>query len=431
MKQKEIKSSLWLVSEKIISLGLNLGVMILVARNLGPESFGDLNYLLAIFAFLAPITALGLNSIITRELLLRVNDEVRILGTSITIRIIGGTIALIIIVGLIKFSSLSKGFDLELLVLAIANIFTAAYIFDFYFQAHLRNHQVVKTRLTVLAITSIIRLSGVYYDQSLNFFVWVAAIEVLLISLGFSIYYYKNTKNLFHLKASIKEGNSLLKKSGWLIFSGVAAIVYLKVDQIMLGLLGTSSEVGIYAVAARLSEAWYFIPTAIVISFFPKLIKMKNNTPNYTMQLQKLNDGLLVLAISVAIPTTLLAKYIILILYGEEYSKASIVLSIHIWAGTFIFMRALLSKWLINEELLKFSFITQSIGAIVNIVMNYALIPHYGAIGAAIATIVSYGFASYVALIFHRKTMPMAIIITKSFLLPLRLCIYRKSLYKD
>ena len=84
-------------------------------------------------------------------------------------------------------------------------------------------------------------------------------------------------------------------------------------------------------------------------------------------------------------------------------------------------MRALLSKWLIAERLLKFSLLTQGIGAVSNVILNYIWIPQFGILGAAWATIISYAFSSYVVLWFHHKTLVMAQIMTRVITLPYRL----------
>jgi len=429
MKSAEISSSIWLIGEKLFSMSINLVVMLMIARNLGPDVFGELNYLLAIIALLAPITALGLNSLITKEVLKREDSLNVILGSSLTIRFIGGIFGFLLILLLMYFFDIAHGKNIELALLAFANIFTAAYVFDFYMQAKILNKSVVKLRLSVFIFINLIKIVGLYYNAHLQFYIVVSALELFLTSLGFSILFQLKTTRLRQLKTSTSEAKYLLKQSGWLILSGVAGVIYLKSDQFMLGLLSTNSQVGIYAVASRLSEVWYFIPSAIVISFFPKLIHIRG-TPLYKIELQKLNDLLFFIAILVAIPTTLLAKPAIILLFGEAYQDAGIILSIHIWAGLFIFMRTLLSKWLINENLLKFALITQGAGAIMNVGFNFWLIPIYGGIGAAIATVISYASASYFALFFHRKTLPMAKIMTNSFLLPLRLIIYRQLLYK-
>ena len=148
----------------------------------------------------------------------------------------------------------------------------------------------------------------------------------------------------------------------------------LRVDQVMLRWYKGTVDVGIYSVPPRLSEIWYFIPPAIVLSFYPKLMQLKNkNEDEYKLKLEQLLNLLFTLGFIVAIVTNIISKPFIRILYGPEYILAGSILTIHIWAGIFIFMRELFSKWLIMENLLKYSLITHGLGALINIYFEYFL----------------------------------------------------------
>jgi O-antigen/teichoic acid export membrane protein len=123
----------------------------------------------------------------------------------------------------------------------------------------------------------------------------------------------------------------------------------------------------------------------------------------------------------VAIVISFILKPLVVFLYGCIYAAAGVILALHIWAGLFVFMRSLLSKWLLAEELDVFSLVTHGVGAVINVVLNYWLIPLYQGQGAAIATLVSYAFASYIVLFFHSSTWPMAKVMTKSLFFPSRI----------
>jgi O-antigen/teichoic acid export membrane protein len=186
----------------------------------------------------------------------------------------------------------------------------------------------------------------------------------------------------------------------------------------------------VYAAAARVSEVWYFIPAAIVTSFFPKLVRNKQvAAATYQVDIQKLNDILLIFAVSIAVLMTIIGDDLVAWLFGPSYSESSPIVLVHIWGAVFVFMRELFSKWLLAESLLTFSLLSQGLGALANVALNYFLIPTYGALGAAYATVISYSIAGYLVLFIHPKLWPMARVITRSFLLPLRFARYGKRLY--
>ena len=126
------------------------------------------------------------------------------------------------------------------------------------------------------------------------------------------------------------------------------------------------------------------------------------------------------LAFFVAILVSIFAFPLISLFFGEKYLSSADILTIHIWAALFIFLRAALSKWILIENILIFSLITQGFGAIANVGLNLLFIPHYHATGAAYATLLSYAMASYVALFFYKRTRPLFWMMSLAMLSPVR-----------
>jgi PST family polysaccharide transporter len=313
-------------------------------------------------------------------------------------------------------------FENGLLLLAFGGLFGALQVVEFWYQAKITSKLIVRWRLPVIMIFSLVKLCTLWVSDSLQWLVFVYAIELVFLGLVVIFVYTKDVKRIRISEINFEYSISLLKQSTWLIFSGFASVVYLKIDQVMLGQMATYKDVGVYAVASRLSEVWYFFPEAVMASFFSGLLlHRKKGQERYYQHLQKICNWLFMAAILLAVLITMFSGSIIRILYGSSYEESSLVLSIHIWAGCFVFMRSLLSKWLIAENLLRFSFFSHGLGAVVNVVLNFWMISQWSAIGAAIATVVSYAVASYLALFIYKPTRCMALVMTKSILLPLRL----------
>ncbi len=412
-----IKNTFWLVGEKILTMAMVLLVSIFVARYLGAESFGLLNYLLAIIALLTPLSSLGLNAIITRELVTKKQTDVAIMSTAIAFRLLGGLVTVAILMLVLFFDVFTRlsAISWGVILLACVNVFVAFHVIDFWFQAQVQSRYVVKMRLVSVVCISASKLLLVYFDAPFALFIWVSAFESLIVSLGFIVIYVMRNASFSVRRINWCYGLTLLGQSKWLILSGLAAVIYLKIDQVMLTEMVSAQENGIYAVASRISEVWYFFPVALVASFFPSLLKVKEvSREKYQKKLQQLCDFLFFGALVIAILISFISDHLIVFLYGEEYAAAGIILALHIWAGLFVFMRALLSKWLLAEELVFFSLVTHGVGAVINVVLNFWLIPLYQGQGAAIATVVSYAFASYIVLFFHSSTWPIAKVMTHS-----------------
>jgi len=132
--------------------------------------------------------------------------------------------------------------------------------------------------------------------------------------------------------------------------------------------------------------------------------------------MQKLYDLLTWLAIGIAIPVTIFSNQIIQLLFGNEFSSASPILTIYIWAGVAVFLGVASSQYLINENLTKLSFSRNLVGMILNVGLNLILIPKYGIIGSAVATLISYSII-ILTLSFHKKFTIQFRMIMKAFFL--------------
>ena len=423
------RSTVWLLFEKVVFLCVSLIVQLAIARYLQPELFGKLSYLLALVALVSPIMALGLNSIVSREVLLRPADTSQLVGSSMALRLLASVVVASITI-VLAYKLLPQDDWALFSFLLISNIATSALVVDFWLQAHVANRYGVLLRLSVLAIFGVARLIAIDQNAELAVFVYLAGFELVFTGVLYLLAYHKLAGGLQFLQMSLSESRRLLSDSRWLLFSGIAAMIYIKVDQVMLGIMIGDRAVGIYVAAARISEVWYFMPIALVTSFFPQLMNKKVvDTTAYALDLQKLNDLLFALSVGVAIIVSLLSSWLLPFLFGDAYADSAAVLVVHVWVAVFVFMRSLLSKWLLTENLLRLSMLSQVLGAVANVALNYFLIPIYGPIGAAYATVISYAVAGYLVLFCHSSLWPMAIIVSRSFILPLRAIRHGNQLY--
>ncbi|TGG95251.1 flippase [Natronospirillum operosum] len=405
------------MGDKITSLGVGFLVTVVVARYLGPVQFGTYSYAISAAALFAAAGHMGLSGLVVREIVKKPDERGVTLGTTLGLKFIGmaGGYAI-----LLAYAAAYEGVNsLEFAALVIAGAVLLCRpldIIDYWFQAFVQARYVTTVRLTGLAVSSVLKLFFVYLGLGVLYFVAANLIQAIVIALMFfAVYRLKSSLQISDWTFSWKKAKELFSQ-GWVVYLGsIFAVIYLKVDQVMLRWFSGSESVGIYSVAAQLSEAWYFVPVAIVASFFPKLIKLKEEDPDqFNKRLQQLFDLLFILALGVAIAMTLLSEWVIILFFGMHYIDSAGVLIIHIWAAIFIFMRAAFSKWILIENALVFSLITQGAGAIVNIVLNYFLIPDYGVKGAAYTTLVSYAFASFFSLSIYSKTRPIFFMMLRS-----------------
>lgn len=428
--QVYLANTSWIMAEKFVVMGLSFAVTVVLARYLGPEQFGILAYAISLVAIFEVAGHAGLSGLVVRELVKDPENKNTIMGTSFVLKGLGYILGftLVVITTFVTEQIGSVEFWV-LLIVALALIFKPLDIIDFWFQSLLQAKYTTISRSVAAIVSAALKLLFVFLGAQLIMIAFAHLTLAIISAILLVTFFFIKSNLKISLWKFDKHKAKELMSQGWMVFLGsIFAVIYLKVDQVMLKWLVGSEEVGIYAVAASLSEAWYFVPVAIVASFFPKLINLhKDNPKQYHQRLQQLFDFLLVLALGVAIFITVAAQPIITILFGEAYLGAIPILIVHIWAALFIFMRAAFSKWILIENVLMFSLITQGLGALANVALNFWLIPLYGGLGAAYATLIAYATASYIALLFHKKTRIVFIMMTKAFFTPIRYALLRKE----
>ena len=406
----------WMFIERVLSLGLLFIVGILVARYLGPQQFGVLNYAISIAALASPLCFLGLEGIVTREIVKSPKQSNEILGTSFVLMLSGCLTAFILV---LIFSFLTSSNDLItqklLIIIALSLIFECFYTIQCYYQAKVLMKYIAISLIISVFIASLFRLALIFYHFDLIWFGAAVTLQKIILTISILLFYIKNVSPLKFLKFNFSKAKSLLKDSWPLLLSSLSTIIYMYIDLAMLMWMKGSEDVGKYAIVVKISEAWYFIPTIICGSVFPAIISAREaDSTLYKRRLFQLYKLMILIALLVAIPISIFSKPIIQYLFGSPYLSASNILAIHIWAGVFIFLNVASSKYLIAENLTKISFFRTFFGMITNVFLNILWIPRYGITGAAFATVVSYAIGTF-SILFYPETHQHGLLMLKAF----------------
>lgn len=405
----------WMFAEQILRLVAGLLVGIWVARYLGPEQFGVLNYAIAFSAIFSVIAKLGLDSIVVRDLVREPNLRDQYLGTAFWLKLSGAIVMLAVIALAIQFTSNNHITNLYIFIIASGTIFQSFEVVNFYFQSQVLSKFVAICKLTQLLLSSLLKLYLVITGADLIWFVLVSLFDQISLAASLFIAYRYQKLGNFYRQFDLATAKLLIRDSWPLIFSSLVVMIYMRIDQIMIKEMLGEKEVGLYSAAVKLSEVWYFIPIIITNSLFPAIISAKGMSENfYYMRLQRLYTLLVWIGISVALPMTFLSDSLITLLYGVAYKEAGQVLMIHIWASIFVSLGVASGSWLISENLQRYALYRTSLGAIVNVILNLILIPGLGLIGAAIATVIAQSVASFFFDLFTTKTRKVFIMKLKT-----------------
>jgi O-antigen/teichoic acid export membrane protein len=423
-KSRYLGNSVWLMSDSILTNLFSLIVLAIVARVLGPTEYGAYAYVFSLAQLFAVVGQLGLDGLLTRELLNHPEKQSETLGTAGALRFFGYLIGAIacLVYGLVSPEHSNTERWLFVSAFLFILITPGPAILENWFRSRVEARFPAMARMIGTCLGGALKIASVLLGLGV-IYVGVAQVATISIILGIMLWLYmrRGGPPLLNWTFSSARARSLLSES-WMIFAGsLMAMIYLKIDLVMLRWWAGTEEVGIYAIAARLSEVFYFIPAALVTTLFPRLIELhKSDEDVFSKKFGELLSILALLAFCVMIGVYFLGGWFVGLTFGENYMAAVPILAIHMFSMPFIFMRYAFSRWILVKRFAAFSLMTQSAGAISNVALNVILIPEFGMMGAAVATIVSYACASYLALLLSSKTRGVFIEMTKSLIMPWR-----------
>ncbi len=409
-----------MLGDRLVKLVVAAVLTIFVARVLGASELGIYSIVMAWSTFLVPLTSMGLNNNVIRRMVQQDNGQhaMVLLYSAVSIRLAlgltGGGLMLLAFY-LLYPTMFSGNTAIAIPVLFLLQSFFGLLLFEFYlnYQGTFRSAAYAKITITVISFGA--KLTLLYSGFGIASLLLITGIEFMLVGLAqYLLFRLKHQPFLpgenrwpaYHPRwFSVAEVKPLLKRASWLWLSGIVAVVYLKIDIVMLGAMAGSEQAGIYAAASRLSELWYVFPATLATRYYPDMLKAYQlGSTAYYVKLRRFATLFFAAACTIAIIMTLAAPWLISLLFGDEFTAAIEVLRIHIWAGCFIFVRYLISQHLVITEQEPLSLLSHSIGAVLNIGLNLWLIPTMGIVGAAWATLVSYAFASFFFLFLFAST---------------------------
>lgn len=412
----------WLSGQQLLALIMSVLVGAWVARYLGPEKFGMLSYAVAIVGLFASLSTLGLDEIVVRELVKHPDDENEILGSAFVLVLLGSTLAffLLILMSLCLFQD-QPIIRWMIVIMGAGLMIQAVRPIDLWFRSQMLSKYPALAGSSALVVASAAKIGLILRQASILLFAVISTCQWVLYTLGVMLAFRKKGRSVKCWKPRRARAVHLIGESWPLIIASIAVVVYMKIDQVMLGWLVEHEAVGIYAAAVRISEVWYFIPTILASSVLPSIVRSRQlGNQIYKRRLQSYYDISFVLALGLTIPITFLAPFLVRMLFGSAYTGTGTILAIHIWASPFVFLGVARSAYLVSEGLLKFSACASIAGAIVNVALNCLLIPRFEGIGAAIATVVSQAVYAYLSSFFHPRLREAAHMQTRAFWSPAR-----------
>jgi len=340
----------------------------------------------------------------------------QIVTSALALRLVGALVAAALsYVAIVLARPDSPDAHLVVFVIAIALLPQAWDVIDFDYQARTHARPITIIRSASLVTFAVIKVLLIVSGAPVVAFAWAVTGEGAFSALMMWLIFRREAPTFGMLRPAGKEMKHLVKDCWPMAVASLSIMLYMRIDQLMLGQMLDDHHVGIFSAAVRLSEAWYFAPMAVLASIAPTLTAAHARSQHdYEVKLVRVIRAMLVLSVCVAATITLCSRQLIDVLYGPSYADSAQVLRLHAWAGVFASLGIATGPWFVNSGLVKFRMAHTLGGALVNILMNLYMIPRHGVTGAAVSTLFSYFLAAVGLNLLSSRTWPVAVLQAKS-----------------
>jgi O-antigen/teichoic acid export membrane protein len=418
LKNRTAKNAGYLIIGKVIQMAFSLVISLLTARYLGPSNYGLINYAGAYTGFFAAVCTLGINNVLVKEFIDHPGEEGMVIGTTLGLRAISSILSAAAIAVLTFILDADEPTTRLVVILAsIGMIFQIAETFNYWFQSRLESKVTATATLIAYLISSAYKVYLLIAGKSVEYFVLVSSLDYLCLGIILYVQYKKRSES--RLSFSWQYGKKLFKKSYHFILSGLMISIYAQTDKIMLKHMIGQTENGYYATAAAISTMWCFILSAVIDSMYPSIMEATKADDGELFKKRNVQLYAIVFYLSafVSLCFTILARPIILILYGESYLPAAAPLRIITWYTAFSYLGVARNAWVVAKDRQKYLFQIYTASALANVVLNYLLIPDLGASGAAIASLAAQVFTTLVVPFFIKGMRENSLLILDAILL--------------
>ena len=428
-KEAIVQNLFWAVVGKCVNLLGGLLAGIIVARYLGPEQYGLMNYVISYVFLFQTFALFGLDSIEIREEARGQKSYQTIIGTAFFLKLIFGCCFITLAI-ITSWLMEADGYTTLLVAIySLTVVLNSLIVIRNYFTAIVQNEYVVKAEISRTLISIVIKLTLLWIGASLTWFVVAYMFDFILLGTGYVMAYHIKIGFLKEWHFDRDYARFLIKESFPLLLTNAAVIIYQRIDQVMIGNMIDKSSVGFFSVAAKFTEILIFLPMILAQTITPILVLTRErNIKEYQAKAQQFMNFSFWLSLFASAFVSVIAYWLIRYTFGAAYLPAVAVLQVMAFKAASVALSNTAGAMLVIEGLQRWAICRDSIGCVVCIVLNFLLLPRYGVIAAAFVSIASNIAAGYLADAFIPAYRHLFICQTKALIFGWKDCLRVKPL---
>ena len=396
LKNSAIKNASWIIVCRVMQSLISLVIGMITARYLGPSNYGVISYVSSVVAFALPIIQLGLNQTLVKEFVQTPEREGKILGTALLINIFSAVMSMAGSIAFVAF--VNAGEEETLIVCALYSLtllFQATEMTQYWFQSKLLSKYPSVAMLVAYVLVALYKIYLLVSQKSVVWFALSHVLECFLISVILMVIYVRLGNQ--RLSLSWRLGREMLSRSKYYIIPSLMVMIFQHTDRIMIKLMMGEAETGFYSAAITCIGISGFVFSAVIDSARPIILEAKQkNAESYEKKVTQLYSIITCISLAQSVVMTLLAKPLVLLLYGEAYGPTATILCVAVWYVTFSYYGSVRNVWILAEGKQKYLFTINVFGAVANVLLNLALIPLWGGVGAAVASLITQFFTNVI-----------------------------------
>lgn len=390
------KNTIALYISQIISMLSGIVFVFFAARYLGREGIGQ--YMLA-FSYLVifqTFSQFGLGELLIREIARHKQEVNQYILNAIFIRLVFSIIAFLALLLMIRFAGYSHKTTLVILIIGSSLIPAAGT--TVYTWILIGFEKMGYIAITTI-VTSILKITIGVPLLLMGYSVIAIAVMFLLLNvLSMIIELFFVNRNVARIMPKFsfdyKFSVNLLRSALPFVFISIFVVIFNRIDKVMLSKMKDIIEVGIYGAAYKFLGFFQTAAGSFNVSIYPVLSKFfQSSRDSFNNVVQKSLKYELIILLPLVVLCFIFADKIILLFYGKKFIGSIVVLKILVLAAipftlNYTFSRAVLSS---NNQ--RVTVRIAGVNVIANVLLNFLLIPRYGAAGAAFATLVTFSTA--------------------------------------
>lgn len=427
MERSIIKNTAWLFSGQAVGRALRAVVIIYAARILGAASWGVFSYALSLAAAFTVLSDVGVNALLVREGSKNPSSRGKFLSTSLVVKLC--ILFILALTALLFRDVIIRIPEAAALMPLIVLIFSFDSLRDLVSAlARSLNRMDIEAKGQVITNAAIVAFcfAALFISPSATSMTagYVGGTLVGLLSVLYPLR--GEFKGIFSRFEGGLVKNILL--SAWPFgLVSLMGVVMINTDVIVLGVFGSSVDVGLFAAAQKPVQLLYLVPALLSAAFFPNMAEAVKDRVRFDALFRKGIKAISLFAFPVALGGAALADPIIQTVYGTDYSASAISFLILCLTCIFVFPSVFISNAIFAEGKRKVFIPLALIGIFGNIALDILFIPRFGISGCALASLLTqsvlfcYGIISLRGIVHRPLSGLWRIILSSLFMVSLAL----------